>query len=218
MSLQSLNRENLHHAHIVISDFDSIEDEILEVVENNLNVKTKANEFFYFQKYDKFLIGDARNVFDLHLKKTPKDDLQVFVIAFNFITREAQNAILKMLEEPKDRTVFFIVAPSKSLFLETIISRVSVYEFATSNIESTAKEFLNKKVGDRIKFITGFVKDIREEKKSKQDAIDLLSGLEVEIEKTKNYKALKEIIETRQYMNLNGASVKILLENIALSV
>ena len=77
---------------------------------------------------------------------------------------------------------------------------------------------MRKNIGDRIKWIADLTKDIRNEKAVKQEAIDLLSGLEVELEKKKNFEPLKSVIEAKKYINLNGASVKILLENVALNV
>ncbi len=218
--LKSLNREHLHHSHLIISNADDVMDDVFFAIENNLKIKTKANEFFFYEKYDKFLIGDARKVFDIHLKKTPKDDLQVFVLSFNFITREAQNAILKMLEEPKDRTHFFIIAPSKNMFLETIISRVAIIDLSSEQTSSldNARVFMKKKIGDRMKTIATLIKDIRDDKKTKQDVVNLLSGLEIELERKRDFEALRQVLEAKKYINLSGASLKILLENVALNV
>lgn len=209
-------KENLHHSNLIISSQDIL-DEVFSFVES-LNVKTSGNENFIFEKFDKFLIDDARRVFDQHLKKTPEGELQVFVLSFNFITTEAQNALLKMFEEPKERTVFFIISPNKNIFLETILSRVNVLEKIGKSEQGTGKEFLNKNMGERMKFIADLVKNIKGEKAVKQDTIDLLSEIEVELEKNKKIKSLKSIIMARKYINLNGTSVKMLLENVALNV
>lgn len=228
-TFQNLTRENLHHAYILISNFESIEEELLEFFENNLRVETIANDFFTLEKYNKFLVDDAHKIFDLHLRKTPKDKIQVIVLNFNFITREAQNALLKMLEEPQPRTYFFIVAPSRSLFLETILSRVNLIEEKGKSMscgdkailrgeKTKARDFLKMNIGERIKFITNLVKNIKDEKETKQEAIDLLSNLEIELEKKKNFVGLKQIVKARKYMNLNGASVKILLETVTLNI
>jgi DNA polymerase III gamma/tau subunit len=215
-----LDRQNLHHSQLFISDSDKTVNDLFDVFESNLKISTQANEFFFYENYDKFLIDDARKIFDLHLKKTPKDDLQVFVIKFNFITREAQNAILKMIEEPKPRTHFFIIAPSKNIFLETILSRVEIIDLGNFYKKSTqeAVMFLRKGVGNRIKYVSEFLNSIKKGEKTKQDALDLLSGLEVELEKKQKFESLKIVVDTRKYINLSGASVKILLENVALNV
>jgi len=219
---ESITKENLHHANLVISNGDIL-DEILKLVER-LGVKTSGNENFIFEQKNKFLIKDAKRIFDTQLRKTPEGELQIFILSFNFITREAQNSLLKMFEEPKERTHFFIIAPSENIFLETILSRVSVLEIQDLRIkiQESAKEFLKMNIGERIKFIAGLVKEIKDEKRTKQDAINLLSSLEIEInEKVKSQKSkvhsLKSVVLARKYINLSGASVKILLENVALS-
>lgn len=209
-------KENFHHANLIIGG-EKILDKVFSFVEG-LGVKTQGNENFILEKKDKFLINDARNIFEKHLKKTPKDELQVFVLSFNFITTEAQNALLKMFEEPRPRTHFFIIAPSKSLFLETILSRVNLILTSDIDHQSLARNFLKKNIGERIKFISDLTKKIKDEKAVKQDAIDLLSSLEFQLEKDRKFESLKSVIEARKYINLNGASVKILLENVALNV
>lgn len=223
MSLDLITKENLHHSNLIISGEDVL-DEVLSFVES-LNVKTFGNENFIFEKFDKFLIDDARRIFDIHLRKTPEGELQVFVLSFNFITIEAQNALLKMFEEPKERTVFFIISPNKNIFLETILSRVNLIDSKVYNLTSKASKFLKMNIGERMKFISDLTKDIKGEKAVKQDAINLLSQLEVEIERkgiseegSEIYNSLKTIILARKYINLNGASVKILLENVALHI
>lgn len=226
---QNLTKENLHHAHLVISDFYLIREELFNFFENVLDVSTNGNELFYFKQYDKFLVKDAEEIFDLHLRKTPQNKIQLIVLNFNFINIESQNKMLKMLEEPRPRTYFFIIAPSRSLFLDTIFSRVEVLELGPSSFElrrDEAEKFLSMNIGERMKFIADLVKDIKDEKTvsakgygvTKQNAIDLLSGLEIELESRKDFAGLKNILEAKKYINLSGASVKILLETVALNI
>jgi hypothetical protein len=233
--LLSLTKDTLHHAYLLIRDTDGVYEEICPFFEKNLGIKTKGNADFVFEKFDKFLIDDARRIFDLHMGKTHRDSLQIIVIAFNFITTQAQNALLKMLEEPTDRTHFFIISPNKNIFLDTIISRVSVFEMEDSgfpaspagrSILDSGKKFLEMSLKDRLDYVSKFVKDLKDEKRTKQDAINLLSGIESsmrrEIKNSKDYEkgsdALKQVVKSKGYINLNGASVKNLLENIALNV
>lgn len=216
---QNLTKDNLHHVHLVISDFDLIKDELFGFFENVLNVSLHGNEFFYFKQYDKFLVKDAEQILEMHLRKTPRSTIQLIVLNFNFINIEAQNKMLKMLEEPRPRTYFFIIAPNKNIFLDTIISRVNFIEAIKSEIRNQKSEnFLKMNIGERVKFISELVKNIKDEKVNKQSAIDLLSGIEEELESQKNFVGLKSVVEAKKYINLSGASVKILLETVALNV
>lgn len=47
----------------------------------------------------------------------------------------AQNALLKILEEPPENTVFFLLAPSKELLLPTVVSRAQCHTLGKSSTE-----------------------------------------------------------------------------------
>ena len=78
----------------------------------------------------------------------------------------AQNALLKIFEEPNEHTTFILTAASKSAFLETIISRGSIYSLSSeaetaedSELSENADEFsktLSKHLcsGNEFEFIT----------------------------------------------------------------
>ena len=62
----------------------------------------------------------------------------------HFMNKEAQSAFLKLLEEPKGETLFFLHSEYPDLLLNTIRSRVQefkFYSFAYETDESTAEEF-----------------------------------------------------------------------------
>ena len=53
---------------------------------------------------------------------------------------QAQNALLKIFEEPAVHVSFILTAPSKSAFLETIISRGSLYSLSAAKDENESDE------------------------------------------------------------------------------
>ncbi len=56
------------------------------------------------------------------------------------MNEQAQNALLKILEEPPSYVYFIIVTTSKSTMLETVLSRVCVYSLLSDEGEITEKE------------------------------------------------------------------------------
>jgi replication-associated recombination protein RarA len=70
--------------------------------------------------------ADARSVCDLSLIP-PFGDLRAFIIRLDSATAQAQNILLKTLEEPPDRARFLLVASEPPL--PTIVSRCQVFEF-----------------------------------------------------------------------------------------
>ena len=58
------------------------------------------------------------------------------------MNEQAQNALLKILEEPPTYVFFIIVTTSKSTMLETVMSRVQTYSILSDDIEISEKEKL----------------------------------------------------------------------------
>ncbi len=70
-------------------------------------------------------------------------DRIVIIRDAHLMTREAQNALLKILEEPPDRVFFILTSSNEDKLLQTIISRCSRY--LMSNLtENEMKEFVSK--------------------------------------------------------------------------
>lgn len=87
----------------------------------------------------------------------------------HLLTTEAQNALLKVLEEPPEHTIIVLSANSKESLLPTIISRCQVIELQTDTTklkekdESTMKAFLESlsmlSTGERLKKAEQLAKD-----------------------------------------------------------
>ena len=65
----------------------------------------------------------------------------VFIIRqANLMNPQAQNALLKIFEEPAAHLCFILTCPSKSAFLDTIISRATIYSLGEEIIEGNSKD------------------------------------------------------------------------------
>lgn len=99
---------------VISNDFESLKTEF----ENTF----KQNVRFFIS--DDFLIENAQAVIkEAYIAE--KDEKMLVIMAKSFRI-EAQNSILKILEEPPRNIFFTIVSPSKNLLLPTIRSRLSV--------------------------------------------------------------------------------------------
>ena len=76
--------------------------------------------------------------FNSPMKAIILDDAQLLTI-------EAQNAMLKILEEPPDNTIIILSADSKEPFLPTIISRCKIIELNQNRQKISEKETLEFK-------------------------------------------------------------------------
>jgi DNA polymerase III gamma/tau subunit len=134
--------EKLHHAYCIVGERGSVSGELLEFFEKDLKVKTIGNPDFWRGEFDSLAILDAREIREMQgMKafggnpirtngdKSPTSNgagKKIFLILANKITREAQNALLKVFEEPTADTHFFLIMPSIEGLLPTLKSRLSI--------------------------------------------------------------------------------------------
>ena len=116
----------------------------------------------YKFKFDDFLIDNARDV--IHTAYI-YGDKSIFCIAKNFRV-EAQNAMLKLLEEPPEDTKIFIITNSKSGILATIRSRLPIIDIREkiSPPQPLRLELNLKNIFEFIKSIDKISKDDAKEK------------------------------------------------------
>ncbi|MDP2849525.1 MAG: DNA polymerase III subunit delta' [Sulfuricurvum sp.] len=73
---------------------------------------------------DDFKIEDAKEVIGEAYKS--EENTKTLILGAKSFTVPAQNALLKILEEPPRNIVFILLAPNKSTFLPTVRSRLSL--------------------------------------------------------------------------------------------
>ena len=75
---------------------------------------------------DDFKIEDAKEVISEAYKS--EESIKTLILGAKSFTVPAQNALLKILEEPPRNVVFILLAPNKSTFLPTVRSRLNLHQ------------------------------------------------------------------------------------------
>lgn len=88
-------------------------------------------------------VGEIRTMISDCFVKPNEAVCKVYLI-FDKMTPEAQNALLKILEEPPQNVQFIIVTESSTVLLQTVLSRSTVFKIGDS--DSTTAEIRNQKV------------------------------------------------------------------------
>jgi DNA polymerase III delta prime subunit len=207
----------IHHAYIIEGQKDSVIAQLQQFSEATLGLSTIGNPDFVLLDSETFTIDDSRDLYDRQLRKA-LGEKKVFIISFRFIAVEAQNALLKVLEEPTAGTHFFFVVPRSDMFLPTIRSRVLLIQSENTDkqlFEKEAKEFLKASPADRLAQVKAMV-----EEKDKGKAIDFLKAVEQLLaeDPKKNKSALEQILIVEKYLQDRSSSIKLLLEHVALVV
>jgi hypothetical protein len=170
----------------------------------------------HVREFEKFGIDESRWLTDVGALKSA-GGRALFVIGVASITSEAQQALLKLFEEPQEGSIYVVLLPH-GVLLPTLHSRMLVYPGVLESEESNndAKKFLKSSNKERSDFIAKLLKDDEGEK---ERARDFVNALEVELhKKIKDAKAregLADIAKVRDYLRDRSPSLKMLLEHLA---
>jgi len=148
------------------------------------------------------------------------------------LTPEAQNALLKTLEEPPKNTTIVLCAPDPSWLLSTIVSRCQIIQLPLSPqvslSEKEEKEFLEifkkitlGKVGERWEVLEklGIYQDRNKAIEWVDKMIFLVRKLMIE-NYSKNpeyFNILKSLLRTKTYLQAN-TNIRLTLENFLLTI
>jgi len=209
--MDKLDFKNLHHAYFLVGNGEVVK-KLFKFFESE-KIKTSGNPDFLHIHFKTLTVENAEYIRQSQERKSFDDTKKIFIIEADFITEEAQNALLKVFEEPTAGTHFFIISP-QDILLPTLRSRMQVIQGETSR-RSLTDSILKLKLKDRLVKIKEMTDD---EDKSKQDAIAFLNDIETELYAKKEWKALKICEDARQALYDRGAPVKMILEQVVLSV
>ena len=210
----------------------------LIIVGNNAQeLKNKALEIAKENKISKFDveiittekavgIGDIRNLQkNLFLKPLEGDKKAVILESFYGATIEAQNAFLKVLEEPPLSTVILILATSLDFFLPTVLSRCKVI-----NLEKT-KKLTKEEISQNLEILNSLEKNhisnalviAQNYSKDRETALDFLESLIISVHQNlgndkKLGRVLKKLQKTHTIIKTTNVNVRFALENLFLNL
>jgi DNA polymerase III delta prime subunit len=146
---------------------------------------------------------------------------RAYVISFHTITLPAQNALLKVLEEPQIGVRFIFVTSNKERLIGTVLSRMhAMQQESDSSDEESARDFLRAQSSVRMKLPSIVQLLAREDEEGRKDREAtkgfILSLLSVMKEKNIESRYILETIEIASYASDPSASGKALLEYLAL--
>ena len=165
-----------------------------------------------------FGIDNVRNLIsDAYRRPEGAQTERILLVATEFITEEAQQALLKIIEEPPISTRFVFVIPHGYSLLPTLESRFARVIDATESHDSQSFiDFKKAPVAERLAIIDEAIKH-----KDHSWQADLKKGLLLDLKDTAaSYPlvTLKELEFVARLLLTRGASNKFLLEHLALTL
>lgn len=199
----------MHHAFLLLGTFESALGRLPEEIRvENADVR--------HVRVERLGIDDARKLTEEASRMPVAAPMRSFVVAFGAATVEAQNALLKTLEEPALTSRFYVIVQREEVLMKTVRSRLMLLIGAPVEVETLspeAKQFLQQSPADRLALIA-------ERAKAKDTAWmeAVLSGLEQHAHTIHDAGLMRAIVTARTYFDASGASKKMLLEHVVLSI
>ena len=165
---------------------------------------------------------------DLFLTPVQSKTKAIIIQNGDTLTNEAQNALLKTLEEPPDNTIIIISAQNKNAFLPTVLSRCKIIELGNQNKESTENfstfnfQLSTIPIGDRLAYAQNISKTKEEAISWTEQSIitlrdDLLSS-HSSSGKNKLVKCLRELQRAHTTLSTTNVQPRFIIENLLLSI
>ncbi|MEI6316685.1 MAG: hypothetical protein WCO65_03095 [bacterium] len=154
---------------------------------------------------------------------------KIYIAYISFITNEAQNALLKTLEEPVPHTHIIIAIPKPEMLLPTLLSRVQVIipEKSERSGSQKIKDFLKLSIADKLEFVKKLTEkgddeyasaEVREKAVAFFDDLEHYFAENISEVNSKNIEKVESILKLKKYLYSPAASTKSILETVVLSL
>jgi hypothetical protein len=197
---------NYHHAVILVAPTEAEIEAQYDQYRADCDLVTQT---FY-----ELRIADARQLIALANQTPLNHPQQCLVVHAQKIAVEAQQALLKILEEPPASTVFLLILPKLAL-LPTVLSRCQIIYGGAYQIHKTvSRNFLAKNPAERLSYISDIAK--KKDTDAMQTVITEIIWYIDSHGKNIPPADLQAVSFALRHFDKRGASTKMLLEDCAL--
>ncbi len=197
----------MHHANLLVGGKEWALSQIPES-------EQKEGQDILLQTYDRMSIANVRTLIHEASLRPVARDYRTFILFCDSLLHEAQNALLKLFEEPNAHTVFYLVIPREDMLLPTLRSRLNLLGIESRIDEGKAFiDFMKAGRADRLAVIA---EKLKAEDTHWVDAV--VSGFSQHAHTTRDVTLIKDALLLESYIHTTGASKKMLLEHIALTL
>lgn len=207
------NKENLSHAYLYRGKYQDISSEFADSLKK-INIHLNKPGHFIING-GTFAVAEARELVSWHNNgANGDDDYTVAVIAPDVFRKEAQQMLLKILEETRENFLIFLFLNSGIDVIDTILSRVQVYYLDnTENLKII--KFLKQNTGDKIKTIQAETKGM-ESGEIREYTQNLVNESIIELSKdvNKNKNILDKLIIVQNSLTNSYIAPKFILDYV----
>ena len=207
-----------HHAYLYEGSQSALEP-LVDAACKEFSFERENNPDMHVLQFEKFGIDEARELRAQAALKTTSGHA-LFVVAIASTTSEAQQALLKLFEEPQAGVMFVVLAPH-GMALPTLRSRMLAFDVTLTGFEKSpsAVNFLKSTGKARSDQIAALLKDDEGTKERVRDFLnDLEQQLSPYIKDARAREGLADVAHVRSYLGDRSPSLKMLLEHLAVAL
>ncbi len=220
----------LSHFYLIEGDREAVIPHIRRALSAR-GILLDTNPDVVIEEYMSFTVDDAALLRKRQSEQATGGQGKFFIIAAQAIIREAEQSLLKALEEPTPGTHFIFIVRSLGHVADTIKSRAQIRRIAEvvehqSSLLPVA-EFLRSTPPERLAMITKYLKSHEDDETTgalRDGAFAFMSELEpalghmLENNPKEVTTALHYIYDAKRYLGLRGMSMKMMLEYLVFIV
>jgi DNA polymerase III delta prime subunit len=221
-----------HHAYLVAGPLAAGKAAALRAAAEVIGGEAEGNPDIISREYSIFSVDDARALYALAWQRPLVGNKKALIIVATRLYHEAQNALLKLFEEPPADTVIYLVVASAGGIIPTLRSRLialpGLEQEESAEINDEAAAFLKASPEKRSDIIKKLADAKGEEKKraARDTALAILEGVErAAYEKWRASPKgaeltplLEELGQLRSYLQDRSAPLRMILEHISLTI
>jgi len=165
-------------------------------------------------------IGDIKEKLKEFQYKKIKHPVKILLIYdADRLTTEAQNALLKTLEEPNTSNHIFLICFDTNKLLSTIKSRCELIDFRDSSLVSESTTFLNTSLIEKFNYVKEIVsiKDTKEKKGRVEIFFRNVANESKALPEEKRYKTEELIVDYSIYF-ASEVNLRLVLENFIIKI
>ena len=167
--------------------------------------------------YRKFGVDEAEEIRSRARMKPVRDERRILAFFAPAPTTEAQNALLKTLEDSAGNPLFFIVTPSPETLLATVRSRAQRFEVEGGE-GADVRAFLASPREKRLEMLKPLYEHDADEGRDMASVRAFLHALERRLAEKPDREALRAVYRAEKYVGDKGSLLKALLEQVALLI
>lgn len=216
-----------HHAYFAAGERTAAAASARAFIERELGESAGSLDIIQFS-FELFSIEDARRLIDA-ASVSGLGNKKVIIASMTRVFHEAQNALLKIVEEPPEGTVIILCVPSEGVLIPTLRSRLlsipmngaDALRASAPVTEGISARFLSASASEREKIIGSLLDQAKADKdeikqQARREAIELVQGLtEAAHAKLRSAKTASAKEDARQMLEDLTAFTPILYERSA---